>query len=209
MLFEILAELFVHQRLDEAFHLAVAELGLRLPFELRLRDLDADDGGQAFAHVLALERLALLLEQAAGGGVAVDRAGQCGLEADQVRAAFDGVDVVGEGVDVLGVAVVPLHGDFDLEALALAAQVDDLRMDRRLGAVEVLDELLDAALVEELVLLLRALVVDADAHAAIEERQLAQPLRENVEAEIGLLEDERVGLEGDLGAALLAWCRLP
>ena len=56
---------------------------------------------------------------------------------------------------VLGVAVVPLQRDFDLDAVALAGEVDHLRVERRLGAVEVLDELVDAALVEELVLLLR------------------------------------------------------
>ena len=42
-----------------------------------------------------------------------------------------------------------------------------------------------------------------DRDAAVEERELAQPLRQRVEAELGRLEDLRVGLEGDLGAALL------
>ena len=51
--------------------------------------------------------------------------------------------------------------------------------------------------------LLVALVVDRDADAAVQERELAQPLREDVEAELGGLEDQRVGLEGDLRAALL------
>ena len=48
-----------------------------------------------------------------------------------------------------------------------------------------------------------ALVVDGDRDAAVEERQLAQPLRQRVEAELGRLEDLLVRLEGDLGAALL------
>ena len=48
-----------------------------------------------------------------------------------------------------------------------------------------------------------ALVVDGDGDAAVEERQLAQPLRQGVEAELGRLEDLRVGLEGDLRPALL------
>jgi hypothetical protein len=48
-----------------------------------------------------------------------------------------------------------------------------------------------------------ALVVDRDRDAGVEERQLAQALRQRVEAELGRLEDLGVGLEGDLRAALL------
>jgi hypothetical protein len=44
-------------------------------------------------------------------------------------------------------------------------------MDRRLGAVQMLDERDDAALVEELVRLLIALIFDGDPDAAIEERR--------------------------------------
>src|SRR5262249_59601435 len=76
-------------------------------------------------------------------------------------------------------------------------------MDRRLGAVQVPDEGDDAALVEELVRLAVALVLDRDPDAAVQERQLAEPLREDVEAEVDVLEDERVGLEGHPRAALV------
>ena len=41
--------------LDLALDLGVAELGLRLALELRLGELDADDGGQALADVVAGE----------------------------------------------------------------------------------------------------------------------------------------------------------
>ena len=47
VLFEIRAELVVDDRLDDALHLGVAELRLGLAFELRVRNLDADDRGQA------------------------------------------------------------------------------------------------------------------------------------------------------------------
>src|SRR5262249_10146464 len=75
-------------------------------------------------------------------------------------------------------------------------------MDWRLGAVEMAHELLDAAAVAKFVALLRRLLLDDDAHAAIEERQLAQALRENIEAEVGALEDRRIGGEADLSAGL-------
>ena len=63
MLLEVDAELLVHERLDDALHLAVAELRLRLPLELRLGNLHADDRGQAFADVVALEALVVLLQR--------------------------------------------------------------------------------------------------------------------------------------------------
>jgi len=122
---------------------------------------------------VALERLVVLLEDPVRHRVGVDRARERGLEADQVRAALDRVDVVGEGVHVLRVALVPLQRDFHLDAVAPALQVDDVGMDWRLRFVQVLHEGDDAALVEELVRLLVALVVDRDVDAAIQERQLA------------------------------------
>ena len=45
-------------------HPGVAELRLRLPLELRVAELDRDHGGEPLAHVLALEVVLLLLEQA-------------------------------------------------------------------------------------------------------------------------------------------------
>ena len=200
VLLEERGEPLVHQALDDALHLGVAELGLGLALELRVRDLDADDGGQPLARVLALEALALL-EQPRLQAVAVEAARQRAAEAGEVAAAVVGVDVVGVAVDVLGVAVVPLQRDLDRHLLAHAAELDRLAGQRLLVAVQVLDEGADAALVLEAVLLVVALVLECDQDAAVQERELAQPLRQRVEAEGGRLEDLRVGLEGDLGAA--------
>ena len=52
---------------------------------------------------------------------------------------------------------------------------------RRLVLVQVLDELDDAALVEERVAAAVALVLDDDLEALVEERQLAQPIGQRVE----------------------------
>ena len=57
-------ELRVDGRLDEAVDRRVAELRLRLALELRVLELDRDDGGEPLADVLALEVVLLLLEQA-------------------------------------------------------------------------------------------------------------------------------------------------
>src|ERR1044071_10486253 len=76
-------------------------------------------------------------------------------------------------------------------------------MDRSLVLVQVLDELDDAALVEERVVTLVALVRDDDLEPAVEEGQLAQAVRQRGERERRLLEDRGVGLEANDGAVLL------
>ena len=121
-----------------------------------------------------------------------------------MAAAFDRVDVVGEGVDALGVALVPLQGDLDIDPVALPSQEDDLLVNRRLGTIEVLDEGHDPAFVEEVMGLLIPRVDDGDPEAAVQERQLAQALRQDVKAIVGRLEDQSIRLKGDLGAALLS-----
>ena len=57
------AELVVDDRLDDALHLAVAELGLGLALELRVRNLHADDRSQPFADVVAAEAFLQVLRK--------------------------------------------------------------------------------------------------------------------------------------------------
>ena len=93
-----------------------------------------------------------------------------------MRAAVALRDVVGEGQHVLVVAVVPPQRDLDRDAVALAADDDRLVDQRRLGAVEIAHEGLEPALVMQLLALGlgAARVGQDDAHAGIEEGQLAQ-----------------------------------
>ena len=118
-----------------------------------------------------------------------------------MRAALLGVDVVGERVHRLGVAVVPLERDLDLDAVALSVHVQRLRVDHRLVLVDELDEGADPALVVEGAALVVSLVAEDDGDAGVQERELAQPVGERVEAVDGRLEDAAVGLELHLRAA--------
>src|SRR2546422_8172328 len=68
--------------------------------------------------------------------------------------------------------------------------------------VQVLDELDDAALEEERVAPDVVLVLDDDLQPAVQECQLAQPVRERIERELADLEYRRVRLESDDGAVL-------
>ena len=61
--------------------------------------------------------------------------------------------LLANGVDRLGVAVVPLQRDLDVDAVLVAVHVDRLVVDDRLVLIQVADERVDAAFVQELVAL--------------------------------------------------------
>ncbi len=124
--FQVAAKAVVDERLDNSLHFAVAELGLGLSFELRIRKLDADDAYHAFANVVAGKVFLHFLEQVVGDGVVVHRARQGGLESDQMRSAFVRIDVVREGEDLLLIAVVVLKRDLKIDPVADPLKVNDL-----------------------------------------------------------------------------------
>ncbi len=138
------AQALVDERLHDAGDVGV-ELALGLAFELRLRQLDADDDNEAFAHVVAGEVLLDVLEEAELLAGDVDGARQRRAEAGEMRSAIDGVDVVGEAEDGLGVGVVVLQRNLHDDAALLGLHVDGLLVQHLLALVEQLDELGDAA----------------------------------------------------------------
>ena len=195
-------------RAHEARDLRVAELALRLALELRLLDLDADDAGEALAHVLAGQFLVGFLQNIVLSRVIVHDARQRALEALLVRAAVHRVDVVRKREDELVEAVGVLHGDFAGGVVVRRGRrkVDRLGVDLFLAAVQVLDEARDAALVVEFLaphVFRVALVRQHDAYARIQERLLAQTRFERLKfVDRRLLEDFGVGLEPHRGAGL-------
>ena len=88
------------------------------------------------------------------------------------------------------------------DAVFFALEVNDFCVDGGLGAVEMLDKRHQAAFIEKFVFFLRALVFDGDLDAAIQKRQLAQSLRQNIEAKIRRFKDLAVGFERYPSAAL-------
>ena len=111
VLLQPFVQLLVRGALGQGADADVAELGLGLPFELRVTQADRDDGGEPLADVLPLEVLLLFLQEVAGAGVAVHRVGQRLGEPFDVHPALNGRDPVGEGVDGLVVPRVPLQRD--------------------------------------------------------------------------------------------------
>src|SRR3989304_1040718 len=133
-----LPELLVHRRVHDALDLGVPELHLRLALKLRLREAHGENRREPLAHVLALQPLPVL-QPLVLLRVRVHRAGERGLEPDQVGAALHGVNVVHEREHGLRVPIVPLQRGFDERPVALLGQVDWRFVQRRLRAVNPLD----------------------------------------------------------------------
>ena len=201
VLVKIDAQGVVHRRLDEALHFAVPQLGLGLAFELRIAQLDAHDRGEALPHVVPGQRLRVLLQEIVRVGVVIDGPRERRLEPDQMGPALAGIDVVGKGIEILGVGVVVLDGDFQGEIRLFDLHKDRL-MEGRLGSVQMLHKGHDAALVPEALFLFLPLtgIPERDAQPLVEEGQLAQTLRQDVETEVDRFEDLPVWLEHDLRA---------
>ena len=217
VLLKVLGEPLGHRVLHERADLGVAELRLRLALELRVVQLYRDDGRAALARVVAGEVRVLLLEDALRAGVLVDGARDGLLEAVEVRAALVRVDVVSEGHDgVRGIGRRPLHGHLHRAVVVLGLEVDGL-VQRLLALVQELHEVHDAAgVLEHLGARLgrevgqraagvRALVVQDDLQALVQERHLAEAAGQRVVVvHRGVGEDGGVGPERHRGAVAAA-----
>ena len=214
ILFENLADGLLHSATD----LRVAEFGLGLAFELRLGHFDGDDGRQAFAEVFRADFHLGFGQETVLFSVILERAGQSGAEADQVRTALDRVDIVDVRVDVLVEVRVVLHGHLDGDGL-VGLQVDGLLGEAAAVAVEVFDELpqaffgiedifrfdrmFDAVFViDDLVCL--AQVAQGQADALVEVSQFAETVGQGfvVVDTVGGGEDLRIRVEGDDGSRI-------
>jgi len=177
-----------------------------------LRNLHADHGRQSFAHIVAAQIFLYIFEQAGRLPRRVDGARERGAKAGQMRAAIHRIDVVGETEKAFRIAVVILQRDFHRQRSRIVGQlpvgfeVDGLFVQHRLAAVQVPDELRDAAKVKEFVVLHRidALVAQVDLQALVQERQLAQPLRQRVVVIGGFHHDGGIRLERNARAGLAA-----
>ncbi len=129
-----------------------------------------------------------------------------------MRAAVDGVDVVGKAEERLRVAVVVLQGDFDVNGAVagragfLALHVDRRVMEDSLAAVEMFDKFRDAAVVKKIGCLIGifALINECDLEAFVEESEFAETLGKSVEVKLRHRHDGGVGFESDLRAVLAA-----
>ena len=125
------AHLVGHQAFERLAHFGGDQLVLGLRRELGIGQLDRDNRGQPFAHVVAGQGDLFLLQDARFLGIIVDRPGQRRAEGGQMRAAVALGDVVGEAQDVFVIAVVPFQRDIDADAVALGGNGDGIGQQRR------------------------------------------------------------------------------
>ena len=86
--------------------------------------LDADDGSQAFAGIVAGEVRVSLFQQPALAGVVVNHPRQACPQTCQMGPAIDGIDRIGERINGLGVCIRILHGELDADAFDLLFHED-------------------------------------------------------------------------------------
>ncbi|GIX62436.1 uncharacterized protein BcabD6B2_18710 [Babesia caballi] len=151
VLLQDLSHLVGHNALHRGARHLVAQLRLGLPVELGGHQLHRDDGRQALADEVAAQRRGLGLEVARPAAAVVDCLGDGRFESVDVGAG-DRAHVVGEAAEVRGAGVGrPAEGGFHLDAVGLAADVDDVGRFVQRGAVldHVLQKLPRASSVHE------------------------------------------------------------
>jgi hypothetical protein len=204
---EVVGQLLRHDFLDGGPGFGRHQLHLGLRGELRIRHLHREHAGQAFAHVIAGDLDLGLLGDLVFFDVFVDHPRHGGAQAGEVGAAVRLRNVVGEAQDLLGVGVVPLHRHFDVDVDAVlhrhSRRMEHGRVQDGLGAVDVLDEALDAAGEGEVFFLHVALVDEADLDAVVEEGKFAQALGQDVVVILDVAENFLVGHEVNFGTAFL------
>ncbi len=199
-LLRVLEEKFLQLRadrgLDHALHLGGDQLVLGLRGELGIRQLHRQDRGEALARIVAGHRHLVFPRQFLLD-VVVERARQSAAKPGEMRAAVLLRNVVGVAEHALLVGVVPLQRHLHRHRPVLRAKPDHRLVDRRARAVHVLHERLQSAGVREHVRAVLALVDELDANAGVQERELAQPFREDVVVELDVGEDLRARPEAD------------
>ena len=127
MFVEVFSEEAGKLLLDRRLYFARDELVLRLRRELRIVHFHRNDGRETFARIVTCRRDVQFLRETLALDVLVQRPRQSGTEAREVRAAIALRNVVGVRENLFLKAIVPLHRDFDADAIvALLREVEDL-----------------------------------------------------------------------------------
>ena len=101
--------MIVNLALGKGFCLGVTELRLRLPFELRLGNLNRNNRGQTLTHVFTGEVIVFIPQQFIFASITIHQGSQRSTETFFVSAAFVSVDRIRIGVHRLFIRPGPLH----------------------------------------------------------------------------------------------------
>ena len=190
----------VHGRVHDSVDLGVDELHLRLRFKARIRQFNAENADQSFAHVVSGNGRVLVLKKAVLFCVLIDCPCQRSAESSEMGAAVRVRDRIRERQNLIVVAVVVLEDDIDKNFVALSCDHDRLGMQDLFVFAQLPNELFDSVFVKKSLLLWRidAFIGERDLQTGIQKRQLAQARRQSFELELGRdRENRRVRQERD------------
>ena len=212
MFLQIILEHITHRLTDHTLYLTVAQLGLGLPFKLRLRHFHGDNGGQSLTEVVARNlNLVLfeLVEHLVVAGIPLQGIGEGTTETGKMRTAFYCVDIIDVRVDIFVPAVVVLHHHLNRNPALLGLNINRRFHDLGTAAVKEADEVLQALFgvegfaLELPVVLLLAAVGELDAYFLVQECQFFQTAGQNVVLVFGHVENTVVGGKGDFCATVV------
>src|SRR5699024_8535702 len=106
--------------------------------------------------------------------------------------------------NTLLIRVVPLHGDLNDNAIALCAEIEHGFVQTRLVGIQIIHERANAAFILKHFFSLGRLVRQANAHAGVEKRKLAQTLGQNVVFKLYVGKDTAAWVKPDYGTGLFA-----
>ena len=199
---------FIDDRVDDPLHIAVSELRLRLPLELRIGQLYRHHAREPFLEVFTREILVLFLQEFFSPCSFVHTPGESRPEAGDMCSPLDGVDEVREPEDTLEVPVIVLQTQIHRGAVLLTGYGDRLGEEHGLSAVQVFDERLHASVVLVLLDFLLPLVLEDDGKARVQECQFPQPCTQHIGRVFDLFENFAVGHEMHQCPVLFRWSPL-
>ena len=187
VLFQPVHQLRTDDRFDDAFYFAVAEFRFCLSFELRLRNLHAQNGRQPFAEIVSRQLNFIVFNETVFRCEVVERPCQRSSETDKMRASFMCVDIIDIGKNIFVILVVILERDFHFDHSAVFVFIfslchDDLFGQCRTRCIDVLDKLSKTALKMKFLFNLRfcSQVFNAQSNTRVEECKFAQALRNGI-----------------------------
>ena len=122
-----------------------------------------------------------------------------------MSSAFNRIDVVGKGKNIFVVTIVILKRTLHFDIVFFLIHIENLAVKRAFGTVQILNELRNAAVVFERMLLVRTLLLNRDFNAFVEKGELSQAVRKRIKAEFNFLKDLFVRLKHDLRSGALAF----
>ena len=203
MFFQIITQSFADSLVNSTGHFRVTQLCLGLSFKLRFCYLDRDHGSQTFTEVITLDFYFCLFQQFGIFGIFLQRTSQTTTEACHMRTTFDRIDVVDIREYTFIVRCIVCHGYFHWNTLFFRYDMDHIRSQFFLRAVDVVHKLFQTFVWMEgfwfvcAIFFLYPLIGQTQGNTCIQEGQFAQTCSQNIIFVFSNRENAAIRLERD------------